>query len=214
MAVKLIDQLNPGLLGFWEIEETTEQLLDLLRPDREELLPFYCFRNESRKREWLSVRLLLKQMTGSNSGIQYDPAGKPLLTGISGQISISHSTGCVAIYYHPTEQTGIDIECISRNSARVAPKFLAGPEIEDSTRNGLLSNKELMLRWCAKEAVFKMIPYSEIDFAKQILCSASPFLDDQGAFSATFSIKGTSTQIPLAYRLLGEILMVWGTFPI
>ena len=213
MAVKQIEKLNPGLLGFWEITETTEQLLDLLQPDREELIHFYGFRNDYRKREWLSVRLLLKQMTGSHSGIKYDPAGKPLLIGIPGQISISHSTGYVAIYYHPEARTGIDIECVSRSIGRVAPKFLADQEIRDCTRSGLLSNKELMLRWCAKEAVFKMIPSTEIDFAKQILCIAPPFLDDQGSFSATFSIHGTSTRIPLQYRLLGEILMVWGTFP-
>ena len=212
MAVKLIEQLHPGLLGFWEITETTEQLLDLLLPDKEELENFYGFRNDSRKKEWLAVRLLLKQMTGQSSGIQYDPTGKPLLSGVPGHISISHSTGCVAIFWHPEELPGIDIECITRNIERVAPKFLSPQEIIDCTRDGRLSNSELMLRWCAKEAVFKMIPHAEIDFANQILCSAHPLNEDQGSFTAAFSIKNTTTTLPLRYRLLGNILMVWGTF--
>ena len=212
MAVKLIEQLHPGLLGFWEITETTEQLLDLLLPDKEELENFYGFRNDSRKKEWLAVRLLLKQMTGQSSGIQYDPTGKPLLSGVPGHISISHSTGCVAIFWHPEELPGIDIECITRNIERVAPKFLSPQEIIDCTRDGRLSNSELMLRWCAKEAVFKMVPHAEIDFANQILCSAPPLCEEQGLFAAAFSIKGTTSAIPLRYRRMGDILMVWGTF--
>ncbi len=212
MAVKLIEQLHPGMLGFWEISETTEQLLDLLLPDKDELEKFYGFRNDSRKREWLAVRLLLKQMTGQSSGIKYDPAGKPLLAGVPGYISISHSTNCVAIYYHPEAHPGIDIECITRNIERVAPKFLSHLEIIDCTRDGRLSNSELMLRWCAKEAVFKMVPHAEIDFAKQILCNAPPLSEDLGVLAAAFSINDSTTYIPLSYRRMGDILMVWGTF--
>ena len=204
--------MHPGLLGFWEITETTEQLLDLLLPNKEELEKFYGFRNDSRKKEYLSVRLLLKQMTGKSSGIQYDPTGKPLLSGVPGHVSISHSTDCVAIYWHPEELPGIDIECITRNIERVAPKFLSRQEMIDCSRDGRLSNSEMMLRWCAKEAVFKMVPFAEIDFAKQILCIAPPISEDQGSFTAFFSIKSTTTSIPLRYRRMGDILMVWGTF--
>jgi len=210
MAVKLIENQDSGLLGCWEISETTDQLLEMLQPERKELDKFLTFRNDARRREWLAARLLLKEMTGSIAGIDYNPAGKPVLAGYPGYLSISHSTGIVAIYYHPLFRPGIDVEAITRNITRLAPKFLSERELEDCTIGNQLSNDDLMLRWCAKEAVFKMVPDAEIDFAGQIFCKATPLQTRAGTFEAIFTMHGIGTTIPLHYRFLGNILMVWG----
>ncbi|HEY5510374.1 MAG TPA: 4'-phosphopantetheinyl transferase superfamily protein [Prolixibacteraceae bacterium] len=212
MGIKFIEDTSEGRLGFWEINETTDQLMLLLRPSEDELDSYLPFRNELRRKEWLAARLLLKQMIGSNSSITYDPTGKPLLQGSSGHISISHSANCVVIYYCHQLQPGIDIELITRNVERAARKFLSPEELNDCTFNGLLSNRELMLRWCAKEAVFKMVPYTNIDFASQILCEASPLNASQGGLTAIFINKEARQNIRLHYRLVGEMLMVWGIY--
>ena len=211
MAVKFIEQTENGLIGFWEITESTDYLMSLLRPDEQELANYLLFRNELRKREWLAVRLLLRQMTGTTSKIGYDPAGKPVLLNSPGYISITHTSERVAICYHPELHPGIDIELISRNTERAARKFLSTEELEDCTIDGHLSNKDLLLRWCAKEAVFKMVPFKDIDFASQIACKSAPLINPEGEMSATFTDKGLKLHIPLNYRLIGEILMVWGT---
>ena len=212
MGIKFIDNTLEGKIGFWEICETTEQLMALLHPRVAELEGYLHFRNELRKKEWLAARLLLKQMAGNDSFIAYDPDGKPLLKGSSGHISISHSSNCVVIYFDAQHQPGIDIELITRNVERAARKFLSPVELKDCTFNGLLSNKDLMLRWCAKEAVFKMVPYSNIDFASQIHCEASPLKAMNGELSATFINDEARHNIRLHYRLIGEMLMVWGNY--
>lgn len=210
MAIKFIENRDNGLLGFWEITETTEDLMALLNPKDEELESFLLLKNELRKREWLAVRLLLQQMLAGKSKICYDPTGKPLLTHSSGHISISHSSNRVVLYFHPEHQPGIDIELITRNVERTAKRFLSTGELNDCTIDGRLSNKDLMLRWCAKEAIFKMVPYNDIDFASQIKCSAPPLNTNEGVFTATFTSSATSLHIPLNFRLIGEMLMVWG----
>lgn len=210
MAIKFIETEKDGQLGFWEITETTEQLLALLNPDTADLENFNRFRNERRKREWLATRLLLKQMTGCNSKIDYDPAGKPQLADLPGHISISHTSNCVVIYFHPTHQPGIDIELITRSVERSAGKFLSRDELNDCMKDNQLSNEDLLLRWCAKEAVFKMVPYSDIDFARQISCTAEQLSTKEGDFNATFTSSGISLQIPLHFRRIGDVLMVWG----
>ena len=78
----------------------------------------------------------------------------------------------MVIYLHPEEQPGIDIELITRNVAKAARRFLSAEELKDCMAGDQLSNKDLMLRWCAKEAVFKMVPFSDVDFASQIACIA------------------------------------------
>ena len=212
MGIKFIDNTFEGKLGYWEISETTDQLLALLQPKDEELTSYFQFRNELRKKEWLAARLLLKQMTGSDASISYDPTGKPLLQGYTGHISISHSSNCVVIYHHLLHHPGIDIELITRNVERVARKFLSPDELTDCTLNGMPSNRDMMLRWCAKEAVFKMVPYANIDFATQILCEGSPPNAETGELMATFINEEARYRIRLQYRLIGEMLMVWGIF--
>jgi 4'-phosphopantetheinyl transferase len=212
MGIKFIENTPEGKLGYWEICETTEQLMSLPHPGMAELEGFLQFRNELRKREWLAARLLLKEMTGNDSFITYDPDGRPILHGSSGYISISHSSNSVVIYYNEQHHPGIDIELITRNVQRAARKFLSPVELKDCTFNGVLSNKDLMLRWCAKEAVFKMVPYSNIDFASQIHCEAGPLKAISGELSATFTNNEARQIIRLHYRLIGEMLMVWGNY--
>ncbi len=211
MAVKFIENMGRGLIGFWEITETVDQLMELLDHEEEELENFHLYRNELRKKEWLAVRLLLKHMAGENSKINYDPAGKPMLVNSPGHISISHSSNCAVIYFHPDLHPGIDIESISRQVQRAARKFLSVEEMRDCTVENQLSNKDLLLRWCAKEAVYKMVPFSDIDFASQIACVALPVHSGAGVLQATFTKENFSFNIHLNYRIIGEILMVWGT---
>lgn len=210
MAIKFIEHRGKGLLGFWEIKETAEQLLETLNPEAEELERYQSLRNDLRKKEWLAVRLLLQKMTGSDTKIDYDPAGKPNLVNTPGNISISHSSNCVVIYLHTEEQPGIDIELITRNVTKAARKFLSADELKDCMVDDQLSNKDVMLRWCAKEAVFKMVPISDIDFASQIACIAQPLTTNEGVFSATFTSPEGVLLIPLNFRCIGDILMVWG----
>ena len=210
MAVKFIDHITGGWLGFWEISEDTGELLEWLNPRKEELELFSNFRNEQRKKEWLAARLLLRQMAGPDARIKYTTRGKPILEGAEGYISISHTAGCVVIFLHPTCQPGIDIESVDRNVERPAKKFLSEGELIDCTVNGQLVNKELILRWCAKEAVFKMIPHSDIDFSNQIRCVVQTVTSSEGNFHAYFTESGNTVKLPLQYKLIGNLVVVWG----
>jgi len=211
MAVKFIEQFEGGLVGLWEISETTEALFQQLNPAGEELERFHLFKNESRKKEWLAVRLLLQQMHGDGAGIIYTANGKPDLVNIPGNISISHSSGFVVIYYHPEFHPGIDIELITRNVERASRKFLSEKELQDCTFDNQISNKDLMLRWCAKEAVFKMVPDADIDFASQIASNALPLQTKEGTMTATFSNEANKYFILLHFRLIEDLLVVFGS---
>ncbi len=210
MAVKFIEKHGNGLLGCWEITEETNQLFSVYNPVEEELEKYNRYRNENRKREWLAARLLLREMLGSSTKISYDPSGKPVLASTPGHISISHTSGFVVAIYHPIHHPGIDIELITRSIERAAGSFLSTRELAECTFDGKLSNKDLMVRWCAKEVVFKMVPYSNIDFASQIYCQGLPLNSGEGNMSASFTATGINLNIPLQFRCIGDLLMVWG----
>ncbi len=214
MAIKFIENCSDGKLGFWKISEPTDQLISLVDLTVEDNETFLQFRNENRKREFLATRALLKQMKSKTSGIEYDSNGKPHLTDSSENISISHSSGCVVIFLHPVHHPGVDIEMMTRDVKRFAGRFLSSDELEDCTFNGEVSNKELMLRWCAKEAVFKMVPFTNVDFATQISVVARPICTLEGTFKAFFSSQESIVPIDLHYRCLGEMMMVWGSLKV
>lgn len=210
MAVKWIEEVGGGLLGFWEITEAVGQLMEELQPGSDDLAHFSTIKNERRRKEWLTVRLLLRTMTSDEERLVYDPTGKPRLTFSNWHISISHSANRVAILLHPLKFPGIDIELITRDIITPSRKFLSSSEWQDCLIEGSLSNQDILLRWCAKEAVFKMVPFTDIDFASQIAVEAPPITAGKGNFVAHFIAPGEHLGIPLSYRIIDEMLMVWG----
>ncbi|KKK69703.1 hypothetical protein LCGC14_2931360, partial [marine sediment metagenome] len=84
-------------LGIWEITEEYDELRSKLSLETEEVRTLDGFQNNSRKLEWLSVRRLINELTGSNTRIVYTEARKPYLLDNSSHISISHSKNYTAI---------------------------------------------------------------------------------------------------------------------
>ncbi len=130
----------------------------------EELEKYQSFSNESRKREWLFVRQLLKQNLGNKySPIFYSATGKPNILGYN--ISISHSKNWVAILLSKDKKVAIDIQLISPSIKRIASKFISQEE-----KNGLKAASEEVFTtiWSAKEVLFKLHEIGQLDFKSQL----------------------------------------------
>ena len=110
-----------------------------------------------RKNEQRAVQQLLTAMTGGDAvEITHEESGKPVLDGW--HISISHTKGYAAVLLSKNHEVGIDIEYVSERVKRIADRFLRPDEQAENTI-------DLLLHWCAKEAVYKL--YSEQDLTFQ-----------------------------------------------
>ncbi|MFA5045269.1 MAG: 4'-phosphopantetheinyl transferase superfamily protein [Paludibacter sp.] len=150
----------------WEIDENADELLTKF-----DQIEFYSdeynkISSEKRKREFLGVRLALKELLGTNVMVSYDSNGKPCLQDNSYHISISHSGNWIAVIAHPTRVVGIDIECPSDKIQKLYTRFLSEKEQEDLSQGKNL--KQLQLAWSVKEALYKIIGKEAVDFAKQL----------------------------------------------
>ena len=96
--------------------------------------------------------------------------GSPYLMNDMTHISITHTNNFVAIITNPTEDVGIDIECLDRDFSAVENPALSEDELDD-----LLDEKEdderkregrcsLQIYWCAKEALYKRMGRHDVDF--------------------------------------------------
>lgn len=192
------------MLSVWQMTEPSEELLPFFTPDELSDPAFQKFSYEKRKREWLATRALIKQMIGTSFQISYNESGKPLLSHpLYNHISISHSRDFVAVLVHQHLAVGIDIEWVNRNYTPITKKYLSEIELE------LVNERPFFqcLYWCAKEAIFKIVEESGVDFRKQIEVLA--FHPEQDNLSARF-ISGTLERTyQLQHTHFNEHCMVW-----
>ncbi len=151
MPLLFKNELQNAYLAVWQKRETPEQLMSMLTLSDDEKIVYEQFTNERRQSEWLTSRILLKNILGKETAIVYDKNGKPYLIGDEQFISISHSRNMVAVMVSDTN-IGLDIEQITARATKVRHKFLTGSELE-----WCKTDVEHTLVWTVKESAYKLI---------------------------------------------------------
>ena len=209
MALYLKKELeNDATIYVWHITETEEELRNTTQIPDAELEELTFINSEARRRERLAVRALLNTIFDDERVyLGHHDNGRPYLQNLATEISISHTNDYVAIIVHPDEDQGIDIERLDRDFSAVEKKALSEEEIDDlSDRKRSL---QLAIYWCAKEAIYKRMSISGVDFAEQIEIERfNPH--DEGELEATFFHKdGTEVEFELEYMIFDNHAMVW-----
>jgi phosphopantetheinyl transferase len=183
------------LWGVWKIEESPDTLLSRLSgTDAGFVASLEKLHTVQRRQEWLAVRVLLKELTGEETRIAYRPGGAPYLPGKDWHISISHTPGYAAVILSKHSPTGIDIEYRSNRILKVRSRFL-NPE-EDRYIDPEHEVDHLLVCWCAKEAVFKQMGQSGLDFREHLHIAAFPYSE-----SGSLIVSETRTAQAASYRL-------------
>ena len=194
------------LFGVWKIEETSDELLSMLAL-RSEYLPFLQhIKTEKRRQEWLASRVLLKELSGSELLIAYHEDGAPYLLDSAYHLSISHTNGYAAVLLQEQPAAGIDIEYYSTRILKIRSRFMS-PE-EDASVDPDNAVKHLLVYWCAKEALFKMIRQQDVDFIEHL--HIEPFTtEQQGAFLAHEYRTEQQRNFRIHYLIHPEFVMTW-----
>lgn len=194
------------LFGVWKIEETSDELLSMLVL-RSEYLPFLQnIKTEKRRQEWLASRVLLKELSGSELLIAYHEDGAPYLPDSAYHLSISHTNGYAAVLLQEQPAAGIDIEYYSTRILKIRSRFMS-PE-EDASVDPDNAVKHLLVYWCAKEALFKMIRQQDVDFIEHL--HIEPFTyADSGQIKAYETRTGDTQSYTLSYEVRPDFVFVY-----
>lgn len=211
MPLLLRLHIENGEIGLWKVSEEIDELHLLANLSVSDLITYSGITAQHRKKEWLATRALLNELISEHHLIKYHNDGRPYLENSPINISISHSSGYIAIILHTSSIPGIDIELVTRKVGRVASRFLSPDELNTCNDDTELSNHRKLMYWCAKEAIFKMIPLSNIEFSTDIQVIINDSEEDSGAFEGIFNDKSEPIPIILNYKLLSEVLIVWGS---
>ncbi|HEC41587.1 MAG TPA: 4'-phosphopantetheinyl transferase superfamily protein [Bacteroides sp.] len=193
-------------LGIWEITEEYDELRSKLSLETEEVRTLDGFQNNSRKLEWLSVRRLINELTGSNTRIVYTEARKPYLLDNSSHISISHSKNYTAILMSKFRRVGIDMEFMSHKISNLADRFIN--KKEQITESPELKRYHLYIHWCAKEALYKICDKKKINFKQNL--TIEPFdPQDDGIINGIVDNVYGIDRYEMYYRRMGDYTLVW-----
>jgi len=203
---------NGATIGIWKMEETVEELLSFFSEKQAEYsTEISRFQYPKRKQEFLSVRLLLKELTGIENDVCYNSNRSPSLFDNRFKISISHTNGYAAVILHPSANVGLDIEQKRDKIMRLKHKFLGQNELENLDGENELEH--LLLHWSAKETMFKMMGEDEVDFIDHL--HISPFSPSKEGIIHGIETKSKKQQhFSLDYKIYDDFVLVWGVYMI
>lgn len=203
---KSIDSNNS--LSIWEITESLDQLLEMSGLTQDHLNGT-GFISTPRKQEWVTTRLLLKQMlrTDEKVHISYDEVGKPHLNGIKKNISISHTKQFVALIIHETKYPGIDIELVSSRIEKISDRFLS--KTEKSRIKNEKRLEQLFIIWGAKECAFKIFPEGGISFKEMLEVKKFDYAE-KGETFVVLKKNNVTCEYPLWWENLDGLMLVYG----
>lgn len=191
-------QTSQSDIAVWQLTESEAELQQLLGSCQ---VPS-VYKNPTRRLEFLAEKLLLKALCGKND-FEHLPSGKPFLRNSDIHISFSHTKGYVALIASRTHQVGIDIEYPSARVNRVKERFLSDNELMHFRHHW----PSLLLVWCAKEVLYKVLDTPLLDFAKQI--EIHPFeAKTDGEFLAK-SVTDCTCLHKLDYICTDDYFLVW-----
>ena len=195
------------LLGIWEITETCEQLLSMLSVEEQKQASRYLSRVKSKQRrlEWLSIRVVLQILTNDNKIIKHTSQGQPYLLDNSYQISISHSKDYAVVLLHKHKKVGVDIENYSNRVLKIENRFISDDEYIDPDNRTL----HLILHWCAKETLYKLMDSTNIIFKEHLYIY--PFkVQDRGLIKACESLSSKNAVFDIYYEVNDNFVITWG----
>lgn len=203
----LLLQYNIGKVEVhvWKITETVEELLGVVPAVYAPCIS--RFKSRDRMVQWLAVRAIIARRFGGSVRIAYDAAGKPVLEGAEGCVTLSHTDGYAVLAYSRDGDIGVDVELQSRNVLRVADRFMHTGSLDSFQ----LSDRNLvaLLHWCAKEALYKIVGDLGGNFKDNI--SVDGFeLRDEGRVSLHLVglDDGGVRDYVVHYSILEELLVV------
>lgn len=199
------------ILGVWKINETIKTLEEAHGHFSEsETESFNGFKNDKRKLEFLSVRVLLKELIENPAALKYNNDGKPFLEDRSFNISISHSNSMIGILLSKNGDPGIDIESPSEKILKVASRFLCPEEMEYLTDD--VNFEKATLLWCAKESIYKMFSGHKLNFKNDIRVQSFSTSSPE-PFQVDILHPKLKKQIDLHYLKVDQNYIVYGINP-
>ncbi|MDQ3071978.1 MAG: 4'-phosphopantetheinyl transferase superfamily protein [Bacteroidota bacterium] len=206
----LIKEINTEAntrIGIWQVTESPEELKWGLQWGNEDIKKFRAIQDQERSMHWLGSRVLLRKMldTAKFIDLQVDEYGKPYITNMDINLSISHSGDRVAIMLSD-RKCGIDLQHIEKRIIAISHKFISDHEREDLDEPHLI--EKMYVFWCGKEALYKLHGKRKLDFRQNLYLY--PFeWKNKGVVMGEIKKEGYFKSVDIHYQTLDDYLLAY-----
>ncbi len=199
------DLENGNRIAVWQTTESVEELSLMAGLCEEDETKLLSFRLESRKKEWLAVRVLVKKLLGESPRIHYKNTGAPYFKDVDMEIGISHTRGYAGIALAPF-RTSLDMEKATPRIERVYQRFVSEQEMRFIPHEGRIEYYNLI--WCAKETLFKLLDRRDVVF-KDNLKIVPLTISDKGQITAEVVFPDLKCEVTMGYEVLPDFTLVY-----
>lgn len=206
MPLAFVEDISGIRCGVWRVEEDFGELAGLLDDDEAVARIRSEAASDKRRRERLSVTLLLRSLTGGKEFVEHDAEGRPFLAGAERFISVSHCPGYAAVCI-ASFPLGVDIERVSDRQFFVADKFLLPSEKACLSQSRNSPKEGAALLWSVKEAVYKLVSDESLHLGSDI-CVADFTLSDKGMLYADITLGTGMKTASASYRFFKNTVLV------
>ncbi len=206
MAIIQKETATGRALGIWKIEEQEEELLG--RAIGLEAIP-EKLRHPNRRLEFVAGRVLVKELMQeihlAFEGVTSNEFGKPILVNSTCQLSITHSFPYVAALVDAQKPAGIDLEQVNYRLLKMAPRVFHVSELRDAGRHPVKHT----LIWSGKETLMKIYGKRDVVFSEHLRIDPFRINPEGGEMMGHILVEGAEADVPLAYRLLDNFVLVY-----
>jgi phosphopantetheinyl transferase len=193
--------INDNLqLGLWHITESVDDLISKLFLNKEEFETLNSFGSDSRRKQWLSYRALIRNLVESDYiyRIYYDDNKKPFLVNPQRSISITHCNTHSAVLISPsmTLAHGLDIEPVHPKILKITDKFMNPTEAAEWSKSG--DTEKAVAYWSFKESIFKAYGKRYVSLKGNIVIE--PFLLTDNEMRGLVKLKSKQRTYKLKLR--------------
>lgn len=194
------------ILAVWRIEEDLEELKEQVYLSNADKELYNTIRNEKRRKEWLTSRLLVQLMLEEEYTISYEETGRPYILNSAWNVSITHKNEFVGVLLARNKHVAIDIEELSARIDKIYDYYMRPEELNQLVRNH--RNFQLHLYWCAKECLIKITGNRTLSILNDMYVHPiHPIMD---SFNAEVIVEETTTIFELFYeKLSNDYVVVW-----
>lgn len=195
----IVLQINTPELCVWKMDESPEELAALLDDASLYEGELQGFRSEARRKEKLTTYVLLNKMLGHDAILLHKESSAPYLPNESHEISISHTKGFAAVALSSGKgRVAVDIEYRSDRVYGIRHRFLSSEEVAFIDPMNEVSH--LLICWCAKETLYKVIDLPEVDFIRHLHIRPFPY-----AAKGEIEVYETRTETEQSFRLKFQV---------
>ncbi len=192
-------------IGVWHITESLEELHEKVELSDDDKTTLNTFRFEPRKKEWLAVRVLVKELLGCDYQICYKNSGAPYFKDKNLHIGISHTNGFAGVSVAPFT-TALDMEKASPRIERVYQRFVNDGEMLFIQEQERISYYNAI--WAAKETLFKLFDRQKVIFKENFVIE--PFvLSEEGEITAHVNFKDIRCYVLMRYKITPYFTLIY-----